>query len=1615
VTTVGSTTLSAGDVTTYPVAATAGYAVNAPVATFDPSRADTTTAHYTASIAWSDGSTESASLSDNGDGTFDVASSHTFADPGSYSGTLTITHTATGVYSTAALAATVKAPLDFTMTGTSVSATEGQTFSNTPIATLTTNDPTASPDQFAASVDWGDGNSADTTATFTSLGNGVFAVKGSHTYLHPGSDSIAVNVTAPAAPNDPTADASATATVGNAAWNLNLATVNAREGKIWTGTLGTFTDANPFAKATDFTATTDWLVGSVTPAGSPIITRISPGVFRVTGSAEFTDDVPATLKLSVTESSTNREIDNTEDVIILKSTMSVTGNSLVSPKPNEGEQTAMLVLGTITDTNKDAPRPTAQVTFFDNAQTVDAEVDDTDVKGTWVVKAAHKFSQPGRQMFSIFAHRGDHSNFGMGSVEVKPAPISQGPDHDDPAITGNLDSGWSVPTSTILTSFTSTHTALGDFTAVVHWADGTTSDGNVAPVSGDPHSFDITGGHDYDKMYIAIIAAQPVAPLWAEVWEQGLLVGYVGGSVRLYDDRPNEDHPEGDVNAERTPVDAYPPDMPTGDEDQGAAGGGEEHGGDTGNDAPVNDDANGELEGTHVDLTVNEGDSLGGETIATFTDGAAAEDPDLSIDSYTATSTYDGQTFDCEIVDNGGGNYGVVMPEGAYAGEEAKYTKAISVTISADATEANDARSITVGSSVRVNDAPLTGIDVDRIKLGSSKTVDQVVGRFSDAYAAAPLSDFTATIDWGDGTVTEGSISKVEGEDGLFQVAGTHAYDPSTRHDEGSHEILDDAGNIIGYPIVVTVKDKGGATTECGTSVDVNGAGLESLTVRDADHPTNSVTDTDAGNPPDLYVLENQGIAHVELIPRVYTDDTDLSRYSFYVEPPADGVAPAKFGNFNTDTIALTLAPEARHQYVIDIGLDKNDDQRLTGDEVQRQVIVHLVTLGNLTAQDDSNPANQITVTGVADASKRLIVVADGSNNPSIWLTQDVQPVFEIGAYSQTLFSVTSLDGTAPEQDGNFGDEPEVTLNAALSQSFKVQVGFDANNDGTLQAAEVTRSASVYVVHIGDATLTDLHGNGLNNVTAADGTAKDLYVFHDLNTSLLQQLAIPAASGITGQRLLWNLSGTNWFDFGNFGSGNTVPISRGPMGQTDYVVTIAYDANGNGRMDEPILRTIKVHVLKPQIDVLSVLKDDPSASNFTITQTDSNGNPAVYGGSEASTSDVLKLAVRNSPFAMVPTSYTWTVTGSGWQNYAAATALAQSGVLDLAQIWATPGTLTFSVRETFLDGQALTVTQQVDVGIRTDDAIVVGWIDPNGFNNPLSTTGVHPDVDNTFPPGGPSTLDTLGRVRALWALELLADGNDQFYAYPNGTQVAVAMNAADNKYMLDWLFKYGGNLDPASALANGDFRNATGLDRAKVLAFWSDPTNYKLWNELQIRYLVGSNGFAEPPHVIHQGARVGTTVNPLAVGGDWLTWVSWPLGNRFLFPGQNGPALSFTPNVDAIHVSSIVDGSPDPMGIAPYQTVANALVGKWWENIGDKIEFLNQGVGGDYTKPKVTFQNYPTYNVYLNGSLSNLSVAQPLDPLQHFYINPYPWGLGGGTEHVSARNPTARVPAYTVP
>jgi streptogramin lyase len=181
-------------------------------------------------------------------------------------------------------------------------------------------------------------------------------------------------------------------------------------------------------------------------------------------------------------------------------------------------------------------------------------------------------------------------------------------------------------------------------------------------------------------------------------------------------------------------------------------------------------------------ITATEGTPFTNQIVASFAD----TDPNGTLTDYSATINWgDGTTAPGTIVPNGSGGYFV---EGLYNyDDEGQYAITVTIQDSGGATN-------TVNTTANVADAALTATGTTLTPIEGNAFAG-VVASFTDANPNAVAADFTATIVWGDGHTSSGSI--VPNPNGGFDVEGMHTYV--------------DAGH---FALSIVINDQGGASAE---------------------------------------------------------------------------------------------------------------------------------------------------------------------------------------------------------------------------------------------------------------------------------------------------------------------------------------------------------------------------------------------------------------------------------------------------------------------------------------------------------------------------------------------------------------------------------------------------------------------------------------------------------------------------------------------------------------------------------------------------------------------------------------------------------------------------------
>lgn len=280
---------------------------------------------YTATINWGDSTTSAATivLDANNPGVYDIVGSHTYAAGGVYTVGSSIAF-ADGTYTSAVNGVTISVAVPSagpttgtpatatvaalsTGTSASINAHTGASFTDS-VGSFTDTNPTATPSQFTASINWGDGAAA-TAGTITQPGGAgtAFLVTGSHTYTHAGSYTITTNITGADGTTTVLTD---TATITDAAVTGSVNNFSASAG-VSTGNivLATITDPNPYATVSDlyaFLPANGWGDSTPTTATPLTITEIgatsTDSYFEITGSHTYAAVGSYPMNISVTTS-----------------------------------------------------------------------------------------------------------------------------------------------------------------------------------------------------------------------------------------------------------------------------------------------------------------------------------------------------------------------------------------------------------------------------------------------------------------------------------------------------------------------------------------------------------------------------------------------------------------------------------------------------------------------------------------------------------------------------------------------------------------------------------------------------------------------------------------------------------------------------------------------------------------------------------------------------------------------------------------------------------------------------------------------------------------------------------------------------------------------------------------------------------------------------------------------------------------------------------------------------------------------------------------------------------------------------------------------------------------
>jgi len=353
---------------------------------------------------------------------------------------------------------------------------------NDAVATFLDDNPDATPADFTATIDWGDGS--PTTAGTIGSSSAAFVVLGTHTYADEGTFTVTVTI-ADVPPGTGTATATDSALVTEAD-NLSgtPTSFSAPPGVSFTATVATFSDTLTSAVASDFTALIDWgdattSAGTVSGGGgsfsvSGTHTYAGAGTFSVI--VTLSDDAPGTATATVTSTAH------------VASGLSVTAVNFSTPEHAAFNGTVATFSDA--DTSKTPASFTTSINWGDGTAPTAGTV--TGGSGSFTVTGQHTYTDEGSFSFTVTVTEtgpGGATASATGTASVAEADALSGA---PVAITAQVG----VPFTGAVATFTDTDTANvpSDFVATIDWGDATTSAGIV---SGGGGSFTVSGTHTY--------------------------------------------------------------------------------------------------------------------------------------------------------------------------------------------------------------------------------------------------------------------------------------------------------------------------------------------------------------------------------------------------------------------------------------------------------------------------------------------------------------------------------------------------------------------------------------------------------------------------------------------------------------------------------------------------------------------------------------------------------------------------------------------------------------------------------------------------------------------------------------------------------------------------------------------------------------------------------------------------------------------------------------------------------------------------------------------------------------------------------------------------------------
>lgn len=566
--------------------------------------------------------------------------------------------------------------------------------------------------------------------------------------------------------------------------------------------VASFTDANLSDIGSGFTATIVWGDGTTT-TGATVVG--SNGSFTVEGGHTYNDEGSFAASVTIVRNADNSQLVLNGDVAVAD-TDTLTPQSVPTLTGNPNQALTNVVVAKFTDTNTANVVGDFTVTIdWGDGTTSSGTL--TGSNGSFTVTGSHTYAAAGQ--YTITTFMGDDAPDAAFTDATTTAAIGFGGNETLQSATETI----AVTSGTQVATFVdNAGLPAGDYTATIDWGDGTTTAGVV---SGSNGSFIVTTAADHayaDEGNFTLTATITRGTDHATTAASGTVTvadnDAISAAGTTINGNPNE--PLTDVTvatfSDSNTVNVAGDFVATIDWGDGTTSTGTISGSNgvftvsgshtytqSGQDTitvNVAEDASdgqataadsatstaniiGLAAGAASDFSATEGTPIGpsGSQVATFSDGNTSDDAS----AFTATIDWGDGTTDTGTITGSNGSFTVTTAGHIYADEG-------SDTITTTVTRTVDHEQVAMTGQATVAEADSFTVTGDNISGHLGQLLSNVeVATFTDAtYPGNLPSDFTAVVDWGDGTTSAGTIS--ETAPGSYAVDGSHTYTTSGNH-----------------------------------------------------------------------------------------------------------------------------------------------------------------------------------------------------------------------------------------------------------------------------------------------------------------------------------------------------------------------------------------------------------------------------------------------------------------------------------------------------------------------------------------------------------------------------------------------------------------------------------------------------------------------------------------------------------------------------------------------------------------------------------------------------------------------------------------------------------------